>query len=579
MLDRVIEVSHRRNLKLNKIEKIKSKKSIDEAILDLKRYAKEGYDSIDSDDKSLFFKYFGIFDKTKPLGKNSFMLRIRVPGGELNYKMAEKIGYIAQKYGKNYIDITTRMQIQLRYLQIEDIPTILEELESVGVTTYQTGIDNLRNIVTDPLDGVGYDNVIEVMPLLIKMQDIFLKKSEWIGTLPRKFNTAISGSYTNRCNLFSHDCSFVLAQKDGVFGFNLYLGGRVGAASKCANLFVKKDEVEACFKALIEIFREYGFRDSRNKNRLQFFIEEIGVESLVETIKIRSGLAFQSRGEVCVELEHHDTDFGRVELKDGKIALHMVVRAGIFDGNSMLKVAKIAKDHEAFIRLSVDQNLYIIGVDKDRVDTLLKDEIFQQYRNIDTIFFNDLISCAGSTDCQYGVISGKKDAIELSKYLSQVVDIKRGKVRIYWSACIKGCGIHELGDIGILGSKAKVDGKSVEGVDIFIGGKLLGSRVLAKRVLKSIVLDEAKYYIKELLLEYIRLKRDGESFGKFYDRVLLSYPSDAIAFVMSFNYLSRGGFKIGFCENSLAKSEFDITKVDDMNFVNTILERGELIKL
>ncbi len=544
MTEQIKIVSEQRNQKINKIEKIKPKRTMQEAMDLLKSYAETGYDSIDKDDKAVFFKYFGIFDKEKSNGANHFMLRVRVPSGQLSASQAKKIGEIAKEYGNNYIDITTRMQIELRYLKIEDLYTVLEELQSVGISTYQTGIDNLRNIVTDPLDGLSYDNVIETKELIEKMQDIFLQKEEWVGTLPRKFNTSISGNYANRCNVFAHDCSFALADKDGEFGFNVYLGGRVGMLAKNADVFVRPHEAVPFFEALIEIFKEYGFRDNRNKNRLHFFIEAVGMETLIEAIKERSGLAFQSAGHHQVELEHFDAKYGKVAQKDGKYALHVVVPAGIFDGLSMMEAGQIAHMHGSGIRLSVDQNLYITGIDADDVDKVLAWDLFQTYKNVNTPFYNHMISCAGSDNCSFGVIPGKVDALDMSAYLSDKITLEDAKIRIYWSACVKGCGIHELGDIGLLGCKAKVEGKAVPGVDIMIGGKLVAESQDAHTLLKSIPLEKAKYYVEELVLEYKRLKKPNESFEKFNERVLVKYSYAAVAFMMSYNYLFKNNPKL-----------------------------------
>ncbi len=543
-MQKIIEVSQSRNQKINKIEKIKPNSSYEEAMERLRAYAKTGYDSIEKDDKAVFFKYFGIFDKEKSNGANHFMLRVRIPGGQMSATQAKKVGEVAKEYGNNYIDITTRMQLELRYLKIEDLATVIDELESVGITTFQTGIDNLRNIVTDPLDGLSYDNVIEVMPLVEKMQEIFLKKSEWIGTLPRKFNTSISGNYANRCNVFAHDCSFALADKDGELGFNVYLGGRVGMLAKNANVFLSTKEVVPFFEALIEIFKEYGFRDNRNKNRLHFFIEAVGMQTLVDAIENRSGLEFQSAGQHQVELEHFDAKYGRVKQKDGRYAIHVVVPAGIFDGDAMIEAGLIAQMHGEGIRLSVDQNLYIVGVREEEIRAVLEWELFDRYKNINTPFYNHMISCAGSDTCSFGVIRGKVDALEMSAYLSEKIDLDDAKIRIYWSACVKGCGIHELGDIGLLGCKAKVDGKAVPGVDIMIGGKLVAESQDAHTVLKSLPLEFAKYYIEELILEYKRLKKTNESFEKFNERVLSQYSYGALAFMMSYNRIAQEDKKL-----------------------------------
>jgi len=537
MIEKIIEVSQRRNKKINKMEKIKPLRSVDEAIQKLREYAKSGYDSIEKDDKAVFFKYFGIFDKEKSNGKNHFMLRVRIPAGQMTPTQAKKVGEVAQKYGNDYIDITTRMQIELRYLRIEDLATVIDELESVGITTYQTGMDNLRNIVTDPLDGLSHDNIITTMPLIEEMQKVFLKKSEWIGTLPRKFNTSISGNYANRCNVFAHDCSFSLAQKNGIFGFNVYLGGRVGILAKNANVFVRESEVVIFFQTLIEIFKEYGFKDNRNKNRLHFFIQEVGMQNLINLIKERSGIKFDEAGQQAVEMEHFDAKYGKVALKDGTFALHVVVPAGIFTGKAMIQASEIAEKYAKEIRLSIDQNLYITGVEQNSIGEILSSDLFSKYKNINTPFYNNMISCAGSNTCSFGVIGGKIDALKMSEYLSNTIKLDDAKIRIYWSACVKGCGIHELGDIGLLGCKTKVEGKTVSGVDIMLGGKLVNESKDAKLLLKAIPLNLAKYFVEELVLEYQRVKKPNESFEKFHDRVLKNYSYGAIAFMMSFNYL------------------------------------------
>jgi len=119
-----------RNKKQNKIEKVKQLKNPMDAFNQIKTYAKEGYDSIPDEDKKYFLKCFGIYDKDS-LTPKQFMMRVRVAGGHLSASQAAMLGEIAKEHGKDYIDITTRAQIEFRYLNIEDMPTILKKLESV----------------------------------------------------------------------------------------------------------------------------------------------------------------------------------------------------------------------------------------------------------------------------------------------------------------------------------------------------------------------------------------------------------------------------------------------------------------
>jgi len=194
------EAKEARSKKINKVEDIKAQKEPMEVYKKLDEIAQGGLDTLTKEDSSYFLKCFGLFYKD-----DDFMLRVRIPAGQVNYEQAIRIGEVARKYGNDYIDITTRMQIELRYLKIEDIASVLRELKEVGISTFQTGADNPRNIVVDPLDGIAYDNIIESKPLVDKLQSIMIENPEWISALPRKFNTGILGSLSNSCNIFGHD--------------------------------------------------------------------------------------------------------------------------------------------------------------------------------------------------------------------------------------------------------------------------------------------------------------------------------------------------------------------------------------
>lgn len=534
-MEKLLKISQERNKRLNKIEKLKQEHTPQEAWKKLEYYAEHGFSSIPEHDLNYFFKCFGIF--YRPATQEMFMARVRIPGGRLTYKQALKLGEVAKKYGNDYIDLTTRMQVQLRYLKIEDIPTVLKELESVGITTFQTGVDNFRNIVQDPLDGVAFDNVIETWDILLKIQSVFLKKEEWICKLPRKFNIGISGSYANRCNIYGHDACFVLAEKDGVFGFNVYLGGKVGSIASSADVFLLADEVPVFFEATGKMFKKYGFKDSRNKNRLRYMIDAVGMEEIVDAIKNEAGRDFEKSGRTLTEIEGGE-NIGKIQLKDGNFAVHVVVPSGIFSGSAMLEVAEASKEFgNGEIRLTTTQNLYILGVPNENIQKLLSQPIFQKYKNINSPYFNDVIACAGTEHCPFGVIPNKPDAIRVANYLTEKypLDPRDSKIRMYWSACTKGCGIHGNGDIGFVGVKFEKDGKPTLGVDMYYGGTMTGESEEGKLLLKGIPLDKVQFYVEELIKEYIKLKQPKESFEKFYRRVLSKLSKEAVKFLLIFN--------------------------------------------
>ena len=534
-----------RNKKINKLEKTKQLKNPQEAFDKLEEYARDGYDSIPDEDKKYFLKCFGIYDR--PATPERFMLKLRIPGGHLNSTQARVIGECAKEFGQDYLDLTTRAQCELRYLKIENLPTIINRLKDVGIDAYQTGVDNIRGIMGDPLDDKGFDNILPSQNTLLKLQEKFLYSPEWISTLPRKFNTAITGSLSNRCNIYCHDASFVLAQKDGVYGYNMYLGGRVGVVGKDANIFLAdEDEVIKAFESIIELFKRFGFRDNRNKNRLHFLIEAVGIEEMAKAIRENAGVDFAEAGETMTKMDFSDSEHGKVQLRDGTFGVHVVVPSGIFTGSSLMEVAELGvKYGDGEIRFDMEQSLYILGV-KD-VESLLNENLFKTYKNVNTPYFNHLIACAGTQHCPFGVIENKNDAIAMSKYLSEKVPLDNSRVRMYWSACVKGCGIHGLADIGFEGCKTKVNGVTEGGVNISLGGKIASEGVEGHTVIKSAPLRYANFYVESLMLEFKKHKKKNESFEKFNDRVLSLYTNAGIGFYMKLGaYLRDKNIDIDF---------------------------------
>jgi len=264
--------------------------------------------------------------------------------------------------------------------------------------------------------------------------------------------------------------------------------------------------------------------------------------NLEKALREKAEINFAKSGETLSVMDNTINSDGRVQLSDGTFALNVVVPSGVFSGSALLDASLASKLYgDGEIRLTYDQNLFILGVGRKKIDAILDETIFKKYKNISTPYFNDIIACAGTEHCPFGVIPNKPDAIEMANYLSKEVPLKKdAQIRMYWSACVKGCGVHGLGDIGFIGCKAKVDGVTEYGVDILIGGKLgAGRSHEARTILKAVPLRFAKYYILPLMQTYKDLRQDKERFEHFETRVLSQYSNGALAFFMSI----RANFK------------------------------------
>jgi len=232
----------------------------------------------------------------------------------------------------------------------------------------------------------------------------------------------------------------------------------------------------------------------------------------------------------------------RVLLKNGTYAYKVIVPSGIFSGTDMIAAAHAAQRYgSGDIRLSYDQNLYIINIDKEKLDTFENDPLIAKYAQYNNLYFQDMIACAGTQTCSYGVIPNKPDAIEMAHFLNSEVPIANANVRMNWSACPKGCGVHGIADIGFEGCKAKDDeGNRVDGVHIFLGGKITREAKEAHILHKSLPIDEAKHHVKYLLKTYATYKERGETFESFETRFLSkNYSYQAISFFTKINYILR----------------------------------------
>ena len=228
-----------------------------------------------------YLQDFGIFNN--PLNEEDFTLRLRITAGRITVQQLHSIAHIANSHSLDII-LTARAGIQLHGLTSENVLSIFHQINATGITTWQTFGDNVRNIVTDVYDGMGEMCEIEVYPLIVEMERTILKIPRQVGMLPRRISTGISGNRANVTSFFANDLYFGLAQKDGVFGFNVYMGGKNTEIARCANIFLLTDEVVAFFSAFIEAFNKHGLRTTRSQIRLFYLLESIGIEMFKEYI-------------------------------------------------------------------------------------------------------------------------------------------------------------------------------------------------------------------------------------------------------------------------------------------------------
>ncbi len=488
-------------MKLNKIERLKADlKPID-------YFEKlESLDFANLQESDMFYlKNFGIY--TQSQRADEFMLRIRVAGGRTGVKHLESIVALAEEFNAKLI-ITARAQIELQKLTSYTILDAYKRLESIGLTSWQTLTDNFRNIITDVYDGVDSSSSIETYPLIIKMQQLFLKEPTFVGMTPRKFNTAIVGSQLVSDSFFGNDCLFALARRGKKLGFNLYLGGKNNEVARDMDLFVTQEQVIELYKAVINTYLQYGNRASRTKARLFFLLESFGLDRFRNILQEQCSFNFKSSGKLLFQKVVSE-DFKA--LKDGSFGYRFKSNFGEIDSESLQKIVAFAKEKHLEIRLGIDQNIYLLRLQEPKVpfDGLSQNQ--------------NMLVCAGSRYCFFSLFDTKEEAgkINLEK-------INRYKIKIGYSGCLKGCGRHYFSDIGFVGIRTNLYGKLEFGVRLFLGG-LYSSGESGARLIYWAVPLRALNSILATIIEEFELSglSDFETFSK---EVLAKFESEFLAF-------------------------------------------------
>ncbi|MGK7907313.1 MAG: ferredoxin--nitrite reductase [Synechococcus sp.] len=496
--------------KLNKFEKYKAEKDGLAVKDELEAFAKIGWEAMDATDREQRLKWLGVF--FRPVTPGKFMLRLRLPNGVLTHEQLEMLAEVVQRYGDDgSADITTRQNLQLRGIRIEDIPEIFSRLKAVGLTSIQSGMDNVRNITGSPVAGIDGNELIDTRPLVQAVQDMITNSGEGnydFTNLPRKFNIAIEGGRDNAVHAEINDIAFVPAEKDGELGFNVLVGGFFSArrceAAIPLNVWVHPtaDEVVPLCRAILEVYRDNGPRSNRQKSRLMWLIDEWGLETFrTKVMEQRGGDLPTAAKEDLIDWEKRDHIGVHPQLQEGFNFVGLHVPVGRLQASEMFDLARLSSVYgSGEVRLTVEQNVIIPDIPDTKLEAFLSEPLLETFTIAPATLTRSLVSCTGAQFCNFALVETKQRALALAKDLEAELNLPRS-VRIHWTGCPNSCGQAQVGEIGLMGTKARKDGKTVEAVDIFMGGKVGKDAQLGTKVQKGVPCDELKDVLRSILIE------------------------------------------------------------------------------
>jgi len=497
------------------------------------------------------FRNFGMF-YVAPAQK-SFMLRCRIPAGELTAVQLRGLAGIADDFGGGKASITTRANIQIREIAPQDLVQTFTRLQSLGLTSRGSGVDNVRNITASPTAGFDPQELIDTRPFAHALHHYILNHRDLYG-LPRKFNVAFEGGGSVDVVADTNDLGFMAVAiprasaspsegephenaiigtslKDGApvpldpgVYFRVELAGITGHKQLASDsgIIIKVSEVVAVAVAMIRVFIENGDRTDRKKARLKYLIDKWGIPKfLAETQKklalplVRFPLADCARRAPAIR--HGHIGVYRQKQK-GKNYIGVVIPAGVMTTRQMGRLADIATNYgSGQVRLTPWQNLLLPDVPDGFVETVkrLVERIGFHHQAANVA--GGLIACTGNTGCKWSATDTKGHALALVEQLKKRVTLDQ-PINIHLTGCPNSCAQHYIGDIGLQGVKVNAGGESVEGYNLVFGGGFGADAAIAREVFKGISFAEVPKLLEHVLKTYLGRRQSGETFSAFTRR-------------------------------------------------------------
>lgn len=468
---------------------------------------------------------YGIYGQRQP---GVQMVRIKIPFGGISANQLRRVAELADRHATAVGHVTTRQDIQLHFVELKDVPTIMRGLAEVGLTTREACANTVRNVTACHLAGVCQGEVFDVTPYA-KTIAYHLLRNPLNQSLPRKFKIALSGCKQDCALTPIHDVGLLAAKRaDGTIGFRMVAGGGLGSAPRIAQVlreFTPMEELLPSIEAVIKVFDTLGNRKNRNKARMKFVIEKLGFDEF----KRRWEAAYESMGyarpshEPIALLTHADEPTPLImpmrngsdpslsngnksgpgigheppfemwkrtnvvkQKQPGYVTAAIKLFMGDLTSEQMLGVADLAERYaNGNIRTTINQNMVIRWIPELQIASLHADLVAQGLADPGAELVEDIIACPGTDTCGLGITSSKG----LARALGEVFPAGRvpedlSDVSIKISGCHNSCAQHHISTIGLHGVGKRLGEHVAPHYELHLGGQVDGTPKIGQMTVK-----------------------------------------------------------------------------------------------
>jgi sulfite reductase (ferredoxin) len=526
--------------KAQRVERLKRAKNPWEGLEEIRRFAREGFDSIPPEWLGTYFRWWGVYTQGDGAGVTGgqggegkalkrFMVRIRIPNGLLRSEQLRTIADLTRRYAHGTADLTVRQNIQLHWVTIEELPDLLEELGRVGLNTTSACGDVTRNVTGCPVAGVDAGEICDASSLVLDASRMLAGNAEFYN-LPRKFKISITG-----CRVWCpypeiNDVGLTAITRDSgsarEVGFSLRVAGGLSTEPYLGarlNAFVRWEQVLPVIKGIAELFRESDvLREHRERARLKFLFLRHGwtAERFLEELQGRIGFQLDPAVPEEAPLDVYRDHVGiHPQQQPGYTYVGAAVLRGRISADQMQAAADLAERFAGGeLRTTNMQNLLIVNVPRINADSLAKEFDAIGLRVGGSSFFRGTIACSGTEFCKLAITETKTFSRWLVEELEERLPGFDQHLKLHVTGCPNSCGQHWIADIGIEGKKIRVDDQLVDAYYFCVGGALGLHQATARPIGYRCAATEVPDAVERLLGRYLAERESGENLRQFFVR-------------------------------------------------------------
>lgn len=505
--------------------------------VDFDRLAAEGDGWLTAEDRYAL-KTYGVCAQEQI---HVFMVRIRIPGGALPSTQARGLARLGRRYSNDWLHLTTRQNFEFHWVPDKQIPEVLAQVEALGLTTRSACGHTMRNVMASEDAGVSLDEPFDCLPDARAVSDAILARSATLNCqLPSRVNIAFGGSPRCRHDALLNDAGFVSVLLDGEPGYELWAGGSLGKAPSLAVKladFVPRADVMAAAEALIDVFVAHGAFETPAKGRLKYAVESLGEDGFRTAwsdafagARLRT---YSPPAEIEV-LEDSDrvailtvvpprgwSPGVRPQRRAGFATVTVDVPMGDLCGAEVELLCDLADRYgDGALNLSRDQNVVFRSIPVTAVSAVRETLMQRGLYLLGEAHVPSIRACTGSAVCALGITKAPDAGINL---LNNPALGRNSSLRVHVSGCPNSCAQHQVGDIGLAGSKVRVGGRTTDGYHVFLGADLDAHRV--GEVVGRVASEDVSAVTEAICGIWESVRRAGETLGQTVQRV----GHDAIA--------------------------------------------------